>query len=299
MKNERVALRSLAKDVIEAMQERRGGTPIRLLRPSRLRPYVSDTDGWNISIGFLNPGRASLDIWLDRFPGHKDRKLWYGFSSADREAITRIAHYGTGCIGTPFELRDADVEERQRDKGQMRKQMKRRDFGRPFIERYQKAGAFYYGIYDYGGMPARPAQRYRVIERAIEFFETIGRNLPGATKDVEDRQLYPAIENRKIVTMHVRRERSGHLATLRKQLDDYRCQVCDMRFEDFYGPVGRDFAESHHVVPLSKLKGLTRTGINDLITVCANCHRMLHRLTGKAGDVQELRRAVKRRRRRR
>jgi predicted HNH restriction endonuclease len=77
-------------------------------------------------------------------------------------------------------------------------------------------------------------------------------------------------------------------------MDKHTCQVCGMRFEDIYGNLGEDFAEAHHVVPLSKLRGKVETRIEDLRTVCANCHRMLHKMQGKKGDVEKLRAIVRR-----
>ncbi|WP_144467670.1 HNH endonuclease [Bacillus toyonensis] len=38
-----------------------------------------------------------------------------------------------------------------------------------------------------------------------------------------------------------------------------------------------DFIEGHHTIPVSQLKEGEKTKIEDIIMVCANCHRMLHR----------------------
>lgn len=90
-------------------------------------------------------------------------------------------------------------------------------------------------------------------------------------------------------------ERSGLLAAERKARDEFRCTVCGFDFHEVYGKLGEAFAESHHKVPLSRLDGETQTELSDLVTVCANCHRMLHRMDGEAGDVAKLRRIVRRR----
>lgn len=79
------------------------------------------------------------------------------------------------------------------------------------------------------------------------------------------------------------------MATERKIHDDYQCQVCGLRFVDVYGKLGEGFAEAHHRVPLHRLKGVVKTRMEDLATVCANCHRMLHKMDGKRGDVDKLR----------
>jgi 5-methylcytosine-specific restriction protein A len=47
-------------------------------------------------------------------------------------------------------------------------------------------------------------------------------------------------------------------------------------YEDRYGVRGRGFIEVHHLRPLHTLKPGTKTKLQDLALVCANCHRMIH-----------------------
>lgn len=56
------------------------------------------------------------------------------------------------------------------------------------------------------------------------------------------------------------------------------CACCSFDFQEAYGEVGRGFIEAHHALPLSALgpEGAT-TRPEDLVLVCSNCHRMLHR----------------------
>ncbi len=44
-----------------------------------------------------------------------------------------------------------------------------------------------------------------------------------------------------------------------------------------YGVLGEDYIECHHTKPVSEYLVEQSTNINDLILVCSNCHRMLHR----------------------
>ena len=54
--------------------------------------------------------------------------------------------------------------------------------------------------------------------------------------------------------------------------------MCDFSFAERYGPRGAGFIEAHHdVVPVSTLESGARIKPSDLVLVCANCHRMLHR----------------------
>ncbi len=56
------------------------------------------------------------------------------------------------------------------------------------------------------------------------------------------------------------------------------CEVCDFDFCVRYGKHGKDYIEAHHIIPISQLSATTILMIKDLAMVCANCHRMLHRL---------------------
>jgi len=56
------------------------------------------------------------------------------------------------------------------------------------------------------------------------------------------------------------------------------CEICEFDFEKAYGDRGKDYIEVHHTVPLHA-SGETKTKLNDLILLCANCHRMIHRST--------------------
>jgi hypothetical protein len=68
-----------------------------------------------------------------------------------------------------------------------------------------------------------------------------------------------------------------------------RCEVpgCGFEFEKMYGVLGKNFAEIHHLKPLSDQPGPRRPKLADLAVVCANCHRMIHR-HGKCRDLADL-----------
>ncbi|MED4046764.1 HNH endonuclease, partial [Priestia aryabhattai] len=65
-------------------------------------------------------------------------------------------------------------------------------------------------------------------------------------------------------------------------------------FEEVYGERGRDFIEIHHIKPLSSLK--EAVAINpktDLVPLCANCHRMIHRRKNEVLTVEQLKALTK------
>lgn len=54
------------------------------------------------------------------------------------------------------------------------------------------------------------------------------------------------------------------------------CEVCGFSFKEVYGDRGAGYIEIHHIVALSE-SGETSSTTSDLIGLCANCHRMMHR----------------------
>ncbi|PFL06509.1 HNH endonuclease [Bacillus thuringiensis] len=55
------------------------------------------------------------------------------------------------------------------------------------------------------------------------------------------------------------------------------CEICGFDFHKTYGELGKDYIEGHHTIPVSQLKEGEKTRLEDIIMVCCNCHRMLHR----------------------
>ena len=90
-----------------------------------------------------------------------------------------------------------------------------------------------------------------------------------------------AVEGRLLTVEHHRRERSRKIvlakkAAAMKALRRLICEGCGFDFRECYGPRGETFIECHHIRPVAELGDGTPTRMNDLMLVCANCHRMIH-----------------------
>lgn len=69
-----------------------------------------------------------------------------------------------------------------------------------------------------------------------------------------------------------------------------KCAACGFDFEKVYGALGRNYIEVHHIVPLSQLNGeLPVNPATDMLPLCSNCHRMIHRRKASVLSIQELR----------
>lgn len=286
-------LRDLAKAAKVELQDRHIGSPFRLKK--KLKPRTTKTDGWAIPLGTFAGYQCRAEIWLDRFTAYADRKIYYCLYSYQKEGLAKLAQAVYRDFGKHLSISLRDWDDNSKDYRLAKKLAKYR-FGHPLYERYPENGEFFYGIYEYDSTGLQKNVFNRLVARSVDFFQTIAEAVANNTSK-QDYDTYQAFENRQAVSRHLSRERKSHAATLCKQRDDYICQVCNFDFSKVYGSLGIDFAESHHIVPLGTNKKLRSTTIEDLITVCANCHRMLHRMEGQPKDINDLKRIIKREKR--
>jgi 5-methylcytosine-specific restriction endonuclease McrA len=74
-----------------------------------------------------------------------------------------------------------------------------------------------------------------------------------------------------------RYERSKTNRDMAIRIHGLACNVCDLKFEEFYGELGAGFIHVHHLERISVGGARQVDPRSDLITVCPNCHAMLHR----------------------
>jgi 5-methylcytosine-specific restriction protein A len=89
-------------------------------------------------------------------------------------------------------------------------------------------------------------------------------------------------EGQVLSRVHRYRERDKTLVQKKKQrfLAEHSrlfCQCCGFDFEVTYGARGKDFIECHHTKPVSELSVGEKTRLADLVLLCSNCHRIVHR----------------------
>ena len=106
---------------------------------------------------------------------------------------------------------------------------------------------------------------YESVEKRIELKPK--RNVQKIF-DFEDLE---AEEGYKQDKVYLYTKRNREIVDKRKELDNYTCQVCGFHLEI----KGKHLIECHHKNPLSE--GDVRiTSINDLVSLCPTCHRIVH-----------------------
>jgi 5-methylcytosine-specific restriction protein A len=106
----------------------------------------------------------------------------------------------------------------------------------------------------------------------------IGATVAGADLEPADEDETDFPEGKVLYRLHRQHECDLQLVNevKRRAMEEkaLRCAVCDF---DFLKEYGETYIECHHTVPVSEYRPGQKTQINDLVLVCANCHRMLHR----------------------
>ena len=90
-------------------------------------------------------------------------------------------------------------------------------------------------------------------------------------------------EGQRRLLRHWSRERNRELVARAKRVwsareGGLRCAACGFDFAAVYGHHGVGFIEAHHTEPLQNGDGVRTTMVADLDPLCANCHRVIHRM---------------------
>lgn len=96
---------------------------------------------------------------------------------------------------------------------------------------------------------------------------------------------------RKIST-HIRYERNPKNRKEAIRIQGHKCKICGFDYDLIYGnELAEEYIEIHHIKQLSEGEQ-TVDPSRDLIPVCANCHRMLHRHKKDNISVEEMKKLI-------
>lgn len=153
-------------------------------------------------------------------------------------------------------------------------------------------GHVYHIEYDSMNLPSEE-DLIKDLHRMIDAYETLffrgGRDSDNfSVSEQKDEEVTIEETFRKKVHYSNERPNSSQIKKIKKKLG-YICQGCDFNFEGFYGGLGKEYIEAHHRIPISELKKGESRKITDkdFAVLCANCHRMIHRLDD-SGDLEKL-----------
>jgi len=112
-----------------------------------------------------------------------------------------------------------------------------------------------------------------VIRKAIVLAES-------ALDEIDEMEF---VEGMSATQMHKRRERNSKIrsAVIANRMNKsgvLSCEICELNVIGMEEKLADSVFEAHHIVPLSSAQGKVATRIKDMALLCANCHRLLHRI---------------------
>ena len=283
-------LRATARKILQLLEDEEETALIWLWEDIELEETF--TGGWHVELGGLgkNNGSPCIEVWLDRFSGAKSERYYAGFFSRKQGPVRLLVDQASKNWKPTHTLTANDICYGRRVR--LKRPLDQNNFGKT-IEEHHCDGELYYGFYD-PIEPTDPIARERFAKLAAAFILDVARSRNDAFLfDGDDDYLNnPKIEKR-FLRLHSGHDRNKVMAQKCKERDSHICRICGLRYDRLYGPLGKGFAECHHIRALHTLKENEPTNLDDLITVCANCHRMLHRMDGTSDDVEQLARIVR------
>jgi len=255
--------------------------------PKKIKVRATDTAGWSARVLYASDSGIRLECWYDQFMEEGTYSLAAVLSAKSKAMITYFSSLSIDIRAENL-ISDDTVEINSAGTTYYSGSQKKKRFTKLYGEHYQSdkmyAGRYFFNI---------PNIRKSALADEVMGFLTV--LLSGLSNSRDDHRAYTKVkakEGRKKVVRHLRRERDGKAPREAKKRDGYQCKVCDLRFTDQYGDYGKEFAEAHHIVALASHKGEHDITEKSFITVCSNCHRMLHKMEGKSKDWSTLRAIV-------
>lgn len=130
------------------------------------------------------------------------------------------------------------------------------------------------------------------ITRIIDYVNDLINQKEPQFEEIKDEKYIEGNQEKIFLT---RRERNPKAREACIAKYGYVCQVCGLDMEKFYGPIAHEYIHVHHIHFISDTDGEHEINPNeDLITVCPNCHAMLHskKLGNRYLSVEELKREI-------
>ena len=100
-----------AKELALNLKPHIKGTGLRLSQHAKIAADTTLTAGWSAVIGNLGKGEPTVELWLDRFSGHPERKLYVCYYSRKKEQIQALSRNVLNALGHVRTITDADLYE--------------------------------------------------------------------------------------------------------------------------------------------------------------------------------------------
>lgn len=138
-------------------------------------------------------------------------------------------------------------------------------------------------------------ENYEELEPIVSLLALISNAnaVNGDSIHIEDCAYQPVKEGKRTVYYSTKYERSPHNRAQAIRIHGTKCMAYGFDFEKNYGELGKGYIEVHHVKPLASLEDeVTVNPESDLIVLCSNCHRMIHKKKNSVLSLTELKNII-------
>jgi len=237
---------------------------------------IGPTNSYGYYTKLLKPKQidGAIYLWIDNYANHSRPKLSISYYNKSIEPILKIAKRLQNLDST-LKINLKWFSDAKPNEFILQKPLSLKYFNKFIIENFEDENYLTVVLADNLNSSLN---KKGLVKNIIKFINILtGTILITSTKKATNVKVR---ENDKILATHIRRERNLKYRADRKIKDNYTCQVCGFNRTRKLGPIGSAALEVHHLTPLSQSEKRVYSGINDLITVCANCHKMIHKMGG-------------------
>lgn len=124
---------------------------------------------------------------------------------------------------------------------------------------------------------------YKDIKGSFEDVSVAKENKKKVLTYDENLMITEGTKRNRNVTLYKRSSKLRDFAIEKYTTDGHiKCVACLFDFLDFYGAIGKNYIEIHHVKPILQYgeeeeNKFLKHAIENVIPTCSNCHRMIHR----------------------
>jgi 5-methylcytosine-specific restriction enzyme A len=119
-------------------------------------------------------------------------------------------------------------------------------------------------------------QEETLLKFALTFFAELLPRVETSYRGPEEVIGFPEGASSQVLVNRYERDPRNRKAAI--ALHGKICMACGFNFQEVYGELGDDYIVVHHLTPVSAMgENYIVDPQNDLVTICANCHAMVHR----------------------
>lgn len=133
-------------------------------------------------------------------------------------------------------------------------------------------------------------------EDLLEYVATYIDRVKETSNDKDIKELESSVykEGKLVQKFGTKFERNKKLREKAIIIHGTSCKACGFNFEKVYGEIGKDFIEVHHIKPMFKIREeIIVNPETDLVPLCSNCHRIIHRRAKEPLSVEDLKLLLK------